>query len=246
MKDPHDMTGAAPRRGGMIGDIARALAQLSDPRFLRVVMGAVALTIALLAGFVGGGASLAGWLLPETLTLPWFGSVDLAVGWLSWAALGLLLILSVVLMVPVASVFVGFFLESIAEAVEARYYPHLPPVTPLPLSAAIGDALRFLGVMIVVNVVALVIYLLSTVLAPFVFWAVNGYLLGREYFQLVAARRLGHERATRLRKRHSLRIWSLGAVIAVPLSVPVVNLFVPVLGMAAFCHMFQRLSRSAQ
>jgi uncharacterized protein involved in cysteine biosynthesis len=75
-----------------------------------------------------------------------------------------------------------------------------------------------------------------------VFWAVNGWLLGREYFQLVAARRLGHRAATQLRKRHALQIWALGAVMAVPLSVPVVNLFVPVLGVAAYCHMYHRLS----
>ncbi len=226
----------------MIGDIARALSQLGDPRFLRVVLGAVALTVLLLAGFVWGGVSLAGWFLPETVSLPWLGTIDLAVGWLTWGALALLLVLSVVLMVPVAMVFVGFFLDSVADAVEARYYPHLPPVTPQPLGAVIGDALRFLGVMILVNALALVIYLLSTVLAPFVFWAVNGYLLGREYFQLVAARRLGHPEATRLRKRHFLQIWALGAVMAVPLSVPVINLFVPVLGVAAYCHMYHRLS----
>lgn len=227
----------------IFGDIARALGQLDDARFLRVVARAVAITVLLLAGFVWGGVTLFGWLLPDTVSLPWIGQIDFAIAWVSWAALGLLVLLSVVLMMPVASVFVGFFLDDVADAVESRHYPALGLVEPLPMTDVILDSLRFLGLMIAVNLVALVIYLLSTIFAPFVFWIVNGFLLGREYFQLVAARRLGHARATQLRKRHFFEIWTLGAIMAVPLSIPLVNLFVPVLGVAAFCHMFHRLYR---
>ena len=73
----------------------------------------------------------------------------------------------------------------------------------------------------------------------------NGYLLGREYFALVARRRLGAEAAAALGRRHLARIWFLGTAMAVPLSVPVVNLVVPILGVAVFTHQFHRMAGDA-
>ena len=82
-------------------------------------------------------------------------------------------------------------------------------------------------------------------LAPFVFWLVNGFLLGREYFALVARRRLGPEAAAELGRRHAGRIWLAGTAMAVPLSVPVLNLVVPILGVAVFTHQFHRMAGDA-
>ena len=226
----------------MFGDIARALAQLRYPKFFGVVIWSVLITLAALVAIVWISALGLGWVLPETVTLPFFGPVEFVTSIASWAFVGLMSVLSVFLMVPLASVVVGFFLETVVDTVEARSYPGLPQVTPMPIREALIEAVRFLGLMIVVNLIALVIYLVANVLAPVVFYAVNGFLLGREYFQLVAARRLGRQGADALRKRHRWTIWATGALMAVPLTVPVVNLFVPVLGVAAFTHQFHRLN----
>lgn len=229
----------------LVIDLGRALGQLGDPRFVRVLLKALAITVAALAlvfWVVVGGL---GWLLPETVTLPWVGPVSFLDDVASVAAIGLMLALSVVLMVPAAAAAVGFFLDDIAAAVEARHYPALPPVKPLPLVTQAADALRFLGLVLVVNLVALVVYLTVAPLAPFVFWLVNGFLLGWEYFQLVAVRRLGRERATALRRRHLARVWLAGTAMAIPLSVPVLNLVVPFLGVAVFTHQFHRLAGDA-
>ncbi|HMR62042.1 EI24 domain-containing protein, partial [Amaricoccus sp.] len=154
----------------------------------------------------------------------------------------LMLVLSVVLMVPTAAAVVGFFLEEVADAVEAEHYPGLAPAAGPGLSAQIGDALRFFALVVAVNLAALVVYLLLPPVAPFVFWLINGFLLGREYFQLVAMRRLGPEGAARLRRANAGRIWLAGTAMAVPLSVPVLNLLVPILGVAVFTHQFHRLA----
>ena len=77
-----------------------------------------------------------GWLLPDTVTLPWIGEVGFVDDLASWAAVGLMLVLSVVLMVPAAAAVVGFFLDDIAEAVEARHYPALPPAPAARASAS--------------------------------------------------------------------------------------------------------------
>ncbi|HSF62967.1 MAG TPA: EI24 domain-containing protein, partial [Paracoccaceae bacterium] len=72
----------------------------------------------------------------------------------------------------------------------------------------------------------------------------NGFLLGREYFTLAAMRRLGRQGARDLRRKHPWRIWIAGTLMAAPLSVPVVNLVIPVLGAATFTHLFHRLNRA--
>ena len=229
----------------LISDTFRALAQMSDPRFLRVLLWALALTIGALAlvfwAVVGG----LGWLLPDTVTLPWIGEVGFIDNLLSWAAIGLMLALSVVLMVPTAAAVVGFFLDNVADAVEARHYPGLPPVKEQPVTLQVVESLRFLALVLSVNIFALVIYLTVAPLAPFIFWIVNGFLLGREYFQLVAIRRLPSEEVKALRSRNAARIWLAGIAMAIPMSVPILNLIVPVLGVAVFTHQFHRIAGTA-
>lgn len=152
-----------------------------------------------------------------------------------------MLILSVVLMVPVAVAFTGIFLDDVAAAVEARYYPDLPEIGSLPLMDTLKDSLALIGVTIVLNLVALILFFFIGPFAPVLFWAVNGYLLGREYFQMAAMRRIGRVEANRLRGQHGFQIWLAGTLMAIPLSVPLVNLVIPVFGAATFTHMYHRL-----
>jgi uncharacterized protein involved in cysteine biosynthesis len=127
--------------------------------------------------------------------------------------------------------------------VEARYYPGLPPVAGLGLGQQAADALRFFGLVVAANLLALVVYLAAAPLAPFAFWLVNGFLLGREYFQLVAMRRLERPAAAALARRHFWRIWMLGTAMVVPMSVPLLNLVVPILGVAVFTHQYHRMAQ---
>lgn len=230
----------------VLGDAGAALAQTGDPAFRRVLFRGIGWTLALLAAFY----ALVIWglnrLLPDTVTLPLLGPV----GWLddlaSGAGLLLLLAASVFLMVPVASAVTSLFLDDVTDAVEARHYPGLPPAPRLGLADSLRESLGFFGLIILANAAALLIYLVIIPVAPLVFLAMNGFLLGREYFQLVARRRLGAEGARRMRRRHAAEIWIAGTVMAAPLVVPILNLIVPVLGAATFTHLFHRLNARAQ
>ena len=91
------------------------------------------------------------------------------------------------------------------------------------------------------NALALIVYFIVGPLAPLMFWALNGYLLGREYFQMVAMRRLGRVAARDLRRRNSGQVWLAGILMTVPLTVPLLNLIIPVLGAATFTHLFHRI-----
>lgn len=222
--------------------LSKALDQMGDPRFRKVMMLGVGITLAVLAvvfaGVFWGTRALVG----DGLTLPFLGSISWAGALASWGALVLMLGLSVFLMVPIAQAIQSLFLDQVADAVEARYYPSLPPARATPLADAITDGLRAFGVLVLANIAALVLYLAFAPLAPVIFYGLNGFLLGREYFQVTALRRSGPEGAKRLRRQNILTIWAAGVLMALPLTVPVLNLVIPVLGAATFTHLYHRLT----
>ncbi|MDK3072307.1 EI24 domain-containing protein [Sedimentitalea sp. JM2-8] len=225
----------------IFSSVSLALGQLGDPRFRRVLLLGIALTLGMLIAATAAVMMLIGWVVGDDVTLPLIGPVTWLNDLLSWTSVGVMLVLSVFLMVPVASAITSLFLDEVAQAVEDRHYPGLPPVPGVPFADAVRDTVSFLGVLIVANILALILYVMFAPLAPFIFWALNGFLLGREYFTLAAIRRVGRTEAKRLRSRNSGTIWLAGTVMAIPLSVPLVNLFVPVLGAATFTHIFHRL-----
>ncbi|UWQ22653.1 EI24 domain-containing protein [Jannaschia sp. W003] len=227
-------------------EVALAVGQIGDPRFRGVLLRGVGLSVLLLAGFSALLIWGARWLVGPSVTLPWIGTVtwlDEAAG---FAAVPFTLLASVFLMVPVASAFTGLFLDRIAEAVERKHYPGLPPARAQGWGEAMAETARFLGIVIGANLLALVAYLVLAPFALFIFWGVNGLLLGREYAQLVAARHMPSQDAAKWRRRHRARIWATGVLMAVPLSVPILNLLVPVVGVAAFTHLFHRLRGAAR
>ena len=216
----------------------KALGQTNDPRFRKVLMLGIALTFALLVVVYAGFLWLLQSLLGDTQTLPLIGEVQWIDDLLGWSSFGLMLILSVFLMVPVASAITSMFLDEVAQAVEDRHYPSLPAIPKLPLWDALRDTVNFLGILIGANILALILYAIFAPAAPFIFWGLNGYLLGMEYFQLAAMRRIGRAEAKAMRKRHRWTIWGAGILMAMPLSLPLVNLLIPILGAATFTHIF--------
>lgn len=227
-----------------MSDILKAIGQIGDPRFRGVLLTGIGLSIALLAIFAILFVWFVQWLVGPAITLPWIGEVTWLDNAAGVAAIPFTLLASVFLMVPVASAFTGLFLDRIAQAVEDKHYPSLGAARKQPLGEAIAESAKFLGLVIGVNLLALVAYLLLAPFALFIFWGVNGFLLGREYAQMVAARRLPEKDAIAFRKRHRGAIWGTGILMAMPLSVPILNLLVPVVGVAAFTHLFHRLNRT--
>lgn len=222
----------------ILNDFLKAIGQIPDRNFLRVMAMGVGLTILLLLGVTLGFQ----WLLPDTISLPFFGEI----AWLSTVLSGFIIIAaligSVFLMVPVASLFTGLFLDQVVDAVEARHYPAFEPQPRADFATVLRDSAKFLGLMLVVNLLALIVYVFATVFAPIVFWVVNGFLLGREYFQMVALRRMSPSDAKVLRRRVSFQVFMIGVIMAFVLTIPIVNLFVPVLAAATYTHLYHRVA----
>ena len=220
----------------------KALAQMGDPRFRRVLLLGIGLTFALLVAAYAGFLWLIATFVDDTATLPVLGEVRWLDDLLSFSSFIFMMVLSVFLMVPVASAITSMFLDEVAQAVEDKHYPHLPKVDPVPFGDALRDTINFLGVLIGANLLAFILYAFFAPAALFIFWALNGFLLGREYFTLAAMRRLGRQGARELRSKNVGTIWAAGTLMAMPLSIPVVNLLIPILGAATFTHIFNMIS----
>ena len=225
----------------ILSDFLKSIAQFDDPKFRRVLWRGLGLTIALLIA----ACLLVNFGINQLLSSAWAANL---IGDQSW--LGALIniggvlftiALSIWLMVPVTSAIIALFLDEVAQAVEARHYPHLPKQTATKLQDQILVGIRFLGILLLANVGALILSMIVPLLAPFVFWATNGYLMGREYFQMAAMRRMPRAQAQELFQRHQGSIWTAGILMAIPMSIPLVGLFIPILGAATFTHQFERL-----
>lgn len=227
---------------GVIGEFLRALGQIGDARFRRVNGLGLLLSLTLLGASYAALLGLIDLFAPNSVEIPGIGPVSGIDTLLSWGSAILMLGLSVFLMIPVAVAFAGLFLEDVAQAVEDRHYPGLPAVQRLPVAQTLIQTVNFLGLVVVVNAAGLIIYPFVGPAIPLVFWGLNGWLLGREYFGLVANRRMAPEGIKALRRSHRGKIWLAGTLMAAPLSIPLVNLIIPVLGVATFTHLFHRLA----
>ena len=225
----------------ILSDFLKSVAQFDDPKFRRVLSRGMGLTIVLLIA----ACLLVNFGINQLLSSAWAANM---IGDQSW--LGALInvggvlftiALSIWLMVPVTSAIIALFLDEVAQAVEARHYPHLPKQTATKLQDQILVGIRFLGILLLANIGALILSMIVPPLAPFVFWATNGYLMGREYFQMAAMRRMPRAQAQELFQRHQGSIWTAGILMAIPMSIPLVGLFIPILGAATFTHQFERL-----
>ncbi|MDO7617378.1 MAG: EI24 domain-containing protein [Planktomarina temperata] len=225
----------------ILSDFLKSVAQFDDPKFRRVLWRGMGLTIVLLIA----ACLLVNFGINQLLSSAWAANL---IGDQSW--LGALIniggvlftiALSIWLMVPVTSAIIALFLDEVAQAVEARHYPHLPKQTATKLQDQILVGIRFFGILLLANIGALILSMILPLLAPFVFWATNGYLMGREYFQMAAMRRMPRAQAQELYQRHQGSIWTAGILMAIPMSIPLVGLFIPILGAATFTHQFERL-----
>jgi CysZ protein len=154
------------------------------------------------------------------------------------------LVLAWLLFPVVIAAALGWFAEDIALAVERRYYPDLPRPVGMGVGESVWATVRFTAVALLLNLIALPLYLLP---GPNVvlYLALNGYLLGREYFELVAGRRLSWSKVAGMRQRARGRVWLAGVAIALLLTVPVLNLVAPVVAIAFMVHLFEGLRRGA-
>ena len=204
---------------------------LGDPRVRGVLLWAIGLAVATLLLLFLGVEALVTWA--SDTGYRWLDYTFQVLGAFGTAVVAWFLFPSIVVAVS------GVFLDRVVDATEERFYPALPPPRRVPLAESLLGSLRLLGVGVGLNLLALPLYFVPLLNLP-LWLALNGYLVGREYAELVAARRLTPALAARLRRDRRLAFWLSGAVIAAMLAVPLLNLIAPVIGAAFMTQRYQR------
>lgn len=224
---------------------SKAMNAVLTPPFRAVLVKSIGITIAGLVILWAAGtralAALAAWFATShPLDYPWYVDAFTTVaGVLS----GVLLFVGLAFLVaPVTSAVAGLFLDDIAGRVEAEDYPRDPPGRPVPLVRAVFSSLTFTLAVVAVNLVAFVLLLVPGVNLV-AFFVGNGYLLGREYFEMAAQRLMSREAARALRSEYRFTVFGAGLLMAAIVSVPVLNLITPLFGTAMMVHLVKALTR---
>lgn len=167
----------------------------------------------------------------------------------AWAALawtlsfmaGLGILTGSLFLMPTVTAFVGsFFVDEIGEKVEREHYPVEPVGRALPIVYAIIEGLKIALLTLVVYIFALPFLFFG--IGLFVLFLANAYLLSREYFELAAMRFRPPLEAKAMRRANSGYLLACGLLIALFVSIPIVNLATPIFAMAFMVHIHKRLA----
>jgi CysZ protein len=217
----------------MLAAAGQAFQELFTPPFRAVLIKCVGFTVGLLVLLIVGIE----WAFSTFVSWPdW---IEKAIQWLGGLAL---VVGSIFLIPPVTSLIAGLYLDDIAAEVEGKNFPADPPGRELPALQAVGLALKFFIVVLLVNLLALFLLLVPGV-NLIAFYLGNGYLLGREYFELAAMRHLAPADARKLRKANRLTVFLCGLVIAGLASVPILNFVTPLFATAFMVRIYKGLAR---
>ena len=217
----------------MFASAGKAVAMLFDRDFIGMVLWSLVLTAVL---FVVLFIGIEYWLayLP-TLGAPWVNTFLKLVT-------PILLVLGVFFLgTPVAAIFASIFLDRIAAKVDAHFYPNDPKAPGTPFVSGTAEAIRLIGLALLINVALLPVDVGVPGLAEVATVIANGWLLGREFFELASLRHLSRQQSDALRRRHSGKIFAGGLLISVLTVIPVLDLIAPFFGSALMAHLFKRI-----
>lgn len=205
---------------------------MDDPVFLGVLVRSLAWSLLAFLGLLAGSA----WAVQHVVGQP---------GWLGWAAgmaggLGAAL-LAVWLFVPAAVLIATLYIERVSAAVDRRFYPALlPPRGGAALSVQVWDGVALGAQVLGWQVVALLLALALPGVGLLLGWAVTGWAIGRGLFVAVAMRRMPRAQALLVYGGRRPAVLLLGLILALAGTVPLLNLVVPVIGVAALTHVLNR------
>ena len=215
----------------MIRSLVKGILQLRDPSAKKVVLisvGASILTYIVLFGFI--------YLTLNHISVFHVWWIESLADFLGHFAA---ILLTWLLFPATISVIIGFLLENIASAVEAQHYPDLPPISNTSFFSSLAISGKFLVVLLALNI-GLLFFVLTGPIYLVLYYLVNGYLISREFFDLVSLRRLNVGKARALRKKFKYRLIFIGTIFVFLMSVPIVNLLAPIIATATMVHLFER------
>lgn len=213
----------------LLYSFTRAIKSLFAPGMFSVIIFSVIITIIALIGFASITGIFFAWLGAHFDSI-WVGVIGtLGTFWVSW-----------LLFPGVMPIIVSFFDNRIATLIERDDYPQMPtPKDHLFWLEFLHDA-KFVCTTLTLNILVLPLYLVPMVNIV-LFYLLNGYLLGREFFMMVARRHITITNANALRIKHSRIVTAAGMALTLMATIPFINLIAPFWGIAVMTHLYQRV-----
>jgi len=213
--------------------IARAFAQFGDPGTWGVILKAIATTVLLFVAFYWA----AQWGVAQ---IPDLSNAFLN-GVLRFLTSLSIAVALIFLVIPTSAITLGFFVEELATRVEEKWYGGTGKLREPGIGEMLTVMARFFVTVLVLNLLCIPFYFLPGVNIA-VFYLLNGTLVGREYFEMVALRHLPPKEVKRVRRANGPSIFFAGVITTLALSIPIVNFFAPVFGAALMVHVYKEVT----
>ena len=131
----------------------------------------------------------------------------------------------------------NFYLEDIAYAVENKHYSPKLEINKQSLISSLTTSVKFFCILVALNI-AILPFLLVLPVFPFVYFTINGYLHGLELFKIIANRQFCAKDVDIIIRSKRIQIFAAGVIIVLVQTVPLINLFAPVVGAVTMVHLF--------
>jgi len=210
----------------------KAIGSLFAPKMLLVLLKSIIITLLALTAFFFAASSFFFWLFGAGSWLAWLGTIGSGIfAWFLFPA--------------IMPLIVNFFDTRVVDIIEQKDYANAPRVTPPAFTQEFVHDLKFTTKALLLNILALPFYLIP-IFNLILFYGMNGYLLGREFFVMVARQHMTIEEAQMLHKRHRGLAGLGGTALAIMATIPIINLFAPIWGIALMVHLYHHVEKPVE
>ncbi|MFN3464501.1 MAG: EI24 domain-containing protein [Terricaulis sp.] len=165
-----------------------------------------------------------------------------ASGWLGYVSMAgsavasfVVVVLAIALSPAISMVVGGVLFDFAAERVEKKIAA--PKARPVPIQGGLLNGVRIALPALALNLIVIPLYFIPVVNA-LTFYTLNGFLMGREYATITAARHMSYADAVALRKRHGAEVFVVG------LACSIIPFVAPLVGASAMTRLVQSLRAS--
>lgn len=201
-----------------------------NSKLLGVMVACVLITLVLLGAFIGLVAW--GFLSTEFFATAWLETgVDIAGGLLAfiiaWFA-------APIIMPAIAGLFEEYIVKATYHAI-----PNSPEGKEPPFFQSLYYDSRFAVKGLLYNILVLPLYLIPVV-NVFVYYVLNGYLLGRSFFLITARWHTGDTKnALSKYNQHKKMLFAHGVVLSFLATIPLASIFIPFIGIVLMTHIYR-------
>lgn len=200
-----------------------------------LVFGSVAASAAAVSLIWLGSAALIRWLGESIVTWVWLMRLleGVAGAMIAWMIFPLIL--------PAV---ISIFINAICARIEKNEYPQEPQGEDMAFLPELWMDVKFALYALFLNILVLPLYLIPGI-NLLLYYVMNGLLLGKQYFLMVARRHHDRPALKLLMRNQSKTLFIYGLLIVGFSTIPMLNLFAPLLSAALMVHVFHSI-RSEQ